>query len=136
MRTTVLALALLVHASPLVAYGPCPSTNPIAGSTALKVFAPGRFKWFKAQHGLQSIRNKDIRVLKDSPDAAICAQLNAGFARGFFDRPSTSRTYFEANGYYLAVFVDRRDRETNELWPPQLVVLDKTIGVVAKIVPK
>lgn len=54
----------------------------------------------------------------------------------FFESPSTAVTFFDADGYYLAVFVDRRDPKTTLLWHPRVFVFKKQLQLVASIAPR
>ena len=139
----MLMLALFGGVS-LAAHGqttprPCPPTTPIAGETAMKPFAPGRFKWFKDRYHLHDVNYASIRPLgngQNAHDERVCAALTAQLHGPEFDATTTSRTYFDAGGYYLAVFIDRRDPATTPLWFPHVFVLKKNMELVAVIAPK
>lgn len=117
----------------------CPPTNLVAGNTALTLFAPGRFGWFKDKYGFRSVSFRRIRPLDDrqvKSDADVCATLLAGVKTGPFAEPTTRITFFRADSLYLAVFVDGRDPATATLWHPQVFVFDSKLRFITSVMPK
>lgn len=138
-KAAVFVVMLLAGTAPLAAQGTpariadsviCPPTARATITPVFRALSMERMAEFREEHGLTRVNARNLKPLRSHRSAAVCQKLNAYYATSMFARAPWERTYFEADGFYFASFVDLTNPNPGSRRRGHFAIFDASLRLV------
>lgn len=108
----------------------CPPTGRATITPVFRALSLEHMAEFRKEHGLTRVNARNLKPLRSHRSANVCQKLNAYYATSMFARAPWERTYFEADGFYFASFVDLSNPNIGSRRPGHFAIFDASLRLV------
>jgi hypothetical protein len=131
-----LASSRSTSAQPTSAHKACPAVDRSGARQVIRALSQDRLAWFRRKYSLTSVSPKHLRLLIDARNSDVCSRLNAFYANGMYSKPPWNHSYYTADGYYFASFIDKTNPKTGIPRMAHFAVFDGSMRLIARLSPK
>ncbi len=115
---------------------PGPEREPSGWQVVSRALSQDRLAWFRRKYSLTNVKPADLRRLTEARSSSICARLNAYYDKSIFGTHRFRRSYYRADEFYFAAFIDTRKPASGTRLHSHFALFDSQLRLRATLAPK